>query len=98
MIIRSTKSDMSGQKTNFPCNICNKFYASASSLSHHKKKFHTKNDNMTVVNGCHSVVKSNENVVIPSITNNICKFCNKVLCDRFSRFKHEKICKEKKIH
>jgi hypothetical protein len=35
------KVNMTSIKTDFPCSICNKFYASASSLCNHKKKFHS---------------------------------------------------------
>lgn len=86
---------MTGQKSDFPCTICNKFYVSKNSLGNHNRKFHPKNNNTTVVNGCHSVVNSNKDVVIPKTANKICKFCNKVLCDRFSRYRHEKNYKEK---
>ena len=76
----------------FRCNICNKNYASNSSLCNHNKKFH-KND---VVQKGSSVVL-HEVVCGTSLINNKsqCKYCNKLFNDRSNKYKHEKICKNK---
>ena len=76
----------------YRCNLCNKQYASHSSLCNHNKKFHN-----TIV------VHKGTNVVLPvvvcgtSMSNNKCKckFCNKLFNDRSNKYKHEKICKKK---
>ena len=75
------------------CIFCNKEFSSYSSRSNHVKKFHN-----------HTVVKSGTTGVVVDVVksgiqknqqiqkNRICKFCNKVLCDRFYKIKHEKKC------
>jgi hypothetical protein len=76
----------------YSCILCNKQYASKSSLCNHNKKFHNNN-----------VVQKGTNVVLPvvvcgtSMSNNKnqCKFCNKLFNDRSNKYKHEKICKKK---
>jgi len=42
MINNKKKSEI---KTNYHCNICNKYYASKSSLCNHNKKYHNNNNN-----------------------------------------------------
>jgi hypothetical protein len=78
--------------TEFRCNICNKNYASNSSLCNHNKKFHKNN----VVQKGSSVVL-HEVVCGTSLINNKsqCKYCNKLFNDRSNKYKHEKICKNK---
>jgi len=77
------------------CNICNKKYVSYKSLWNHNKKFHkVDNDVKKVVPDDNTVVKNVVNVVKKSGKNNICKKCNKELCDRVSRWKHEQKCVE----
>ena len=65
------------------CNICNKNYASKSSLWNHNKKFHD--------------LKKSENDL--KISENIksfnCRTCNKYYNNIQSRWSHEKICKKK---
>jgi len=72
---------------NYNCKICNKEYASKSSLCNHNKKFHK-----IIVE---IQTNSNNNTFIK---NNICKFCNRIFNNRQNRWKHEsKTCKQKKI-
>lgn len=70
----------------FNCNICNKDYASYKSLWKHNKTFHKPD-----------VVKSITTVVVEEQHNgnNACKYCDKKLSDRTSRWRHEQKCKEK---
>jgi hypothetical protein len=78
------------------CDICNKLYASNSSLWNHKNKIHANKTN-----------KSDENDVIPtslpdvimssSTKSKLCRYCNKSFYDRNNRNRHEKICKNKDI-
>lgn len=73
----------------FKCNQCNNIYKSYQSRWNHIKKHHTK----VVVN---SSTTPEKNVVNCSTTqNNQCKYCNKILCDRMYRWKHEQKCKNK---
>ena len=61
--------------TQFRCNICNKIYASQSSLCNHNKKFHNKTD----VNCCDSGVKRGDNVVKSGdnvVKKYYCNVCN----------------------
>jgi len=81
----------------YECKYCNKIYSSYSSRSNHIKKFHSEH----VVQKEKFVVESEKNVVqkeknvVQNKDNRICKFCNKKLCDRKYRWKHELICKMK---
>jgi hypothetical protein len=81
------------------CEICNKKYASNQSRSNHIRKYHKVTDYTDVHNDHKKVtnlVEENvDNVSIMSTKNNICKFCNKELCNRKSRWRHEQKCKEK---
>ena len=93
-------------KKEYSCKICNKNYASASSLWNHNKKFHE------------SIHKSNVNIMSTSCqllstpgklmstscqllsTQNIndvlqCKYCNNIFNIRQTRWKHEQKCKIK---
>lgn len=81
------------------CTICNKLYASNSSLWNHMNKKHTiKSDNVhnLVHNPVHNLVHNNVDTESDG-RSNICKYCNKELCNRKSRWRHEKICKMKDI-
>ena len=76
------------------CKICNKIYASMSSRSNHIKRIHKNN----VVEKIQPVVKNvviccNDNIKENSDENRMCKYCNKILCDRSYRWRHEKKCK-----
>jgi len=89
--------------TNFPCNICNKFYASHSSLCHHNKKFHKIESNTNVMIPVMDVtipvtnvmISDNRNLLEKSLINkNICEYCNKVFATRQSKSEHKiKSCK-----
>jgi len=84
------------------CKHCNKKYASSHSRSNHIRRFHKvtdsfddhndHNDHKKVTN---TISENVDNVTIESTNNNICKFCNKKLCNRKSRWRHEQKCKEK---
>jgi len=85
----------------YNCLICKKEYSSYKSLWNHNKIFH-KNDvvpNVAFIPPIEQNVV--QNVVLPELpivdinNNSICKYCNKKLCDRKYRWKHEKKCKEK---
>jgi hypothetical protein len=81
-------------KSNFPCKICNKYYASKSSLCNHTKKFHKLNNIMDLPNSLFGSSKSIPNIEDP-IT---CKFCNKKYSSPRNRWKHEQKCKLKVTH
>lgn len=80
----------------FKCEHCNKIYKSYQSRWNHYKKCSSKN---VVVNNTTVVIPVVENVVDCSNSikqeNNICKYCNKELCDRTYRWRHEKKCSKK---
>ena len=88
----------------FSCKICNKNYASNSSLWNHNKKFHTN----IVTNCCSSVAEKTNSVAFccgsVTVSSNsskdippkyVCKFCNRIFNHRSNKFNHEKICKQK---
>jgi len=76
----------------YSCKICNKSYASQSSLCNHNKKFHSNN----VVHKGTTVVQQVVECCTSKINNKTCcKFCNKIFNDRSNKYKHEKICKQK---
>ena len=75
------------------CNICNKNYASYKSLWNHNKKFHKSIDSENVSSISHEVAITSPEVVIKIYDNRTCKFCNKQLCDRKYRWRHEQKCK-----
>jgi hypothetical protein len=76
------------------CNICNKQYASQSSLCNHNKKFHQNNVNTNVNN-----VNTNVNTNVNNVNNNInkiisCDKCNKIFTSRQAKSLHiKKYCK-----
>jgi hypothetical protein len=74
----------------FRCNICNKNYASQSSLCNHNKKFHN-NNNKSIISQISTNDKSNINV----IKEYDCRYCNKSYNHFQSRWKHEQSCKIK---
>ena len=75
------------------CQHCNKEYSSQSSRSNHIKKYHM--ENVVVLEK--PVVVCSKNIIVPEKIiiedNRVCSYCNKILCDRMYRWKHEKICK-----
>jgi len=83
----------------FRCNICNKDYASKSSLCNHNKKFHTLNSKHEVNNckhnGKHKVnISKHSNIIV----GNTCKYCNNNFSCKQSRWRHEKTCKLNNEH
>ncbi len=85
------------------CKTCNKHYSSYKSLWNHNTKFHKNNDTKCyqklepcdhhVTNNIHKMITSNDGLITES-TNN-CKYCNKQLANRHSRWRHESNCKNK---
>jgi hypothetical protein len=79
----------------FRCEICNKIYASNSSLCNHNKKFHNKSmisHNKPMISQNISQNKPNENH--DEIEQYKCKYCNNKYNHYQSRWKHEKTCKK----
>jgi hypothetical protein len=77
--------------TNYLCNICNKFYASQSSLCHHTTKFHNKSNNKPNQSNDKSNNKPNQsNDKIYK-----CNYCNNIYKHAQSKHKHQKICEHK---
>ncbi len=82
----------------YSCNICNKDYASQSSLCNHNKKFHQNNnknntDTVAVSNGF--LCKSNGKIVNSNGTLN-CKYCNKIFKSKQNKYEHQKkVCEPK---
>jgi hypothetical protein len=76
------------------CKQCDKKYSSYKSLWFHNYKYH-KMKNVVVLEK--PVVVCSKNVVVPEKIiiedNRVCSYCEKILCDRMYRWKHEKICK-----
>ena len=61
------------------CVICNKVYASQSSLCHHNKKFHKNQSN----NNNNEIIQENNKIIK-------CEYCNKIFSSRFSKCEHKK--------
>jgi hypothetical protein len=78
----------------YPCNHCNKEYSSYQSRCNHIRRYHK----VTVVVKLPEGEKSSENVVVNLSDNKTCKYCNKKLCDRKYRWKHEQTCKNKNLN
>ncbi len=85
----------------FTCNLCKKTYSSASSLCNHRSKIHKitrlpKNGNL-VTNRLPK--NGNQKSELIEISNDLtlCKYCNKKLASRHSRWRHEQICKNKEL-
>jgi len=90
-------------KSEFRCKICNKDYASKSSLCNHIKKFHNNDVSKNIPNVSICVSKNIPNVSNNIIDRNTCKFCKKIYSSPQNRWKHERKCKlkdysEKSIH
>ena len=69
------------------CNICDKVYASKSSLCNHNKKFHSENNKNSPQMIDVSPVK------IVKSPNYDCRYCNKEYNNKNSRWSHEQKCK-----
>jgi hypothetical protein len=66
-----------------------------SSLCNHNKKFHSKNNN-NIISISKEIISNNKELI--SNDNEIkCNFCKRVFNNRQNKWKHEKICKNKKI-
>jgi hypothetical protein len=78
---------MSENVEGYYCKVCNKKYASASSLWNHNKKFH----NDMVIHDNTSIIHDN------TCKKYKCLFCNKIFNNYQNRWKHNKICKNNKI-
>jgi len=76
-------------KSEFRCKICNKFYASSSSLCNHNKKFHCKIN--TIMSTNVSLVSTNVNQMSTNLY--YCSYCDKSYENRKSKWKHEQKCK-----
>jgi uncharacterized C2H2 Zn-finger protein len=72
----------------YKCLICNKIYASQSSLCHHNKKFHkNKSDEDVVI----VIQNNNDKPIIKNLLK--CEYCNKIFATRQSKSKHKiKVC------
>ena len=80
------------------CKLCNKMYASPSSLCNHNKKFHKNNQDNKVNNVNDNVNDKKINVNDVNDKKIIkCEYCNKIYSSRFSKSNHKKICKLKNI-
>jgi hypothetical protein len=75
------------------CKICNKVYASMSSLCNHNKKFHSKNKNGLTSNN--NIIPIDNNIILSKKIYN-CKYCNKNYNLQQSKWYHEQNCKMKK--
>ena len=86
-------------ETNFRCNICDKFYASKSSLCHHNKKFHIIPDNTSIIldNTLDntSIILDNTSIKYNQNKKYNCSNCNKLFNNYQNRWKHEKLCNNK---
>jgi hypothetical protein len=88
----NNKVKKSQLQTDYLCNICNKFYASQSSLCHHNKKFHNNN----ILKSSDNILKSSDNILKSSdniLKSYNCRKCNKTFKNIKTRWSHEKICK-----
>jgi len=79
---------------NILCNHCNKSYKSYQSRCNHIRKYHKD----VVVENVQQIVQH----VVENVVQNVqhileCKYCNKKLCDRVYKWRHEKKCKEKQL-
>lgn len=76
------------------CKICNKNYSSMSSRSNHMKRMHP----IKVTDNVTNVYKDLDDMLPKcDLKKSLekCKFCEKTLANRHSRWRHEKICKDK---
>lgn len=84
---------------NILCNHCNKSYKSYQSRCNHIRKYHkdvvVQNVQPIIQHVAENVVQNVQHVVDQNILE--CKYCNKKLCDRVYRWRHEKKCKEKQL-
>jgi hypothetical protein len=89
----------------YNCNICNKQFISNSGFWKHNKKYHQSIHNIQVSQSKPEVSQSKPEVSqskpevsqskLDVFIKNKCKFCNKILSCKQSKYKHEKICANK---
>lgn len=80
------------------CTYCEKEYSSYKSLWNHNNKYHTILNIKKEKNVAKKIVHLEKNVANCSKLkkdNTVCSYCNKKLCTRMYRWKHEKKCKIK---
>ena len=77
----------------FACKHCNKEYSSKQSRSNHYYLYH--NNKVVTMSSNLELLQNNVVKMSTNDDNTICIYCNKKLCDRKSRWRHEKKCKEK---
>ena len=79
------------------CKICNKKYASNSSLWNHNNKFHNDNRILKTHKRSQSILHPQLIRSQPVVQKKIykCDFCEKIYANRNSKYKHKKTCKEK---
>ena len=86
-------------KKEYLCKICNKNYASASSLCNHNKKFHNnvqKNNDQLLSTSCQLLSTSGQLLSTKNKCDVLeCKYCNEKFNIRQTRWKHEQKCKIK---
>jgi hypothetical protein len=85
-------SEKVNHKSEFRCNICNKYYSSASSLCNHTKKFHTNNINQNQLLSTKNQPNINQHLYL-QISKYNCRYCSKIYYKLQSRWKHEQKCK-----
>jgi len=85
-------------QTEIRCNICNKHYASQSSLCNHSKKFHNNNNlksSDNILKNSINNVKSSD--IIPKNSDDKmynCRKCSKIFYNVKTRWSHEQKCKQ----
>lgn len=81
------------KKNDHYCDICKKNYKNYKSLWKHKYVYHQEKSSKNVVVQEKNVALLEKEVILNE--NRMCNYCEKILCDRKYRWKHEKICKVK---
>ena len=79
----------------FICNYCEKEYSSYQSRCNHIRNIHNKKDIQNIQSNIQNI-QSNIQSNIQNIQSNIqnkCIKCNKILCNYYSKWRHEKTCK-----
>jgi hypothetical protein len=80
----------------YKCTICVKNYSSYQSLWIHNKKFHTIASTSQSTKHIQTETKHiQNNAKIEPLDKSICEYCKKTLSNSQSRWRHQKICKEK---